>query len=164
MRVSDVVKETEIKGTEAGRRDYSRNIELSTVPVVRSHQFRETGTLTATSLDIGYNQWLALTVSLGAEYVGDIYSVHNAQMGLSVSNLIDGYFCYLDSRDYSFIGGPYAREYGYGGVDFTFENGIPINVPHKYLRPAIVFRNLNPEVTTADVSYRIMGMSDELAR
>jgi len=159
-----VIKEAEIKGTEAGRRDYSRNIELSTVPVVRSHQLRETGTRTATSLDIGYNRWSALTVYLSEEYVGDIYSVYNAQMGLSVSNLIDGFFCYIDSRDISIVGGPYAREYGYGKIGFTFENGVPIKVPHKYLRSAIVFRNLNPEITTADVSYRIMGMIDELAR
>lgn len=157
------VTTSKIKGVGRGRPDYTITIEASTVPMVRSHQFRVTGALTVPNFYLPPGLLIGAGVNITEDFVGKSLSIYNASVDLGRNVLFEGYFAFVDNRTLEILPGTeaYAPQYRYGKLEWRFSKGIPVIVPHRWLMYTIAFRHFGETVGPFTLSYRIMGIRDK---
>jgi len=118
-----------------GRRDYSSNVELSVIPVARSHQTRRN---TTTVWDLTPYSFITIDKEdvygrfvLYAPLIGNKdYVLYTASLTYDAHVLIKAAFGLVNTEEW--IGYRFQEKYGYGSVTFKFPKGFII---YKELHP-----------------------------
>lgn len=177
------VKTEKIKGIGAGRRGYSQDIQVSTIPIIRSHQLRLSfaGRLKATSPILPGESALSVFVLIADVFRGTTMQLRKFTQKLSGGNMwkfelgwgnfdkdIEGYPLSEIIEYY------YGSKYGYGELEIKIDKGISFNIPEdaeasdyypRYLKycPYIVFTNKSDQAQLPIVTATVTGFISKKA-
>jgi len=162
-----VIKTKSIAAEGAGRRDYATDVTITTVPVVRRHQFRATVSVIEEGTAAG-KTWNGAFGYIGGNlgihhqwhnFVFDIQPAILIKAGIGIFN----YAKYLETGDIhsAMTDGPYYMQYAYGRAEWNLKAGYHVTPSDPYDFIGVIFYPYVDGDFEARVSLNAYGIMEE---